>query len=83
MCFPPMAWQTYDIELTAPKYDATGKKTANAQLTVRHNGTVIHDHFDVPRGTPGRESEGPGPRVLYLQGHGNKVQFRDIWLVEK
>jgi hypothetical protein len=83
MCFPPMAWQTYDVEFTAPKYDASGKKTANAQMTVRHNGVVIHNHFDVPRGTPGRQREGPGPRALYLQGHGNKVQFRNIWLVEK
>jgi hypothetical protein len=83
MCLPPMAWQTYDVEFTAPKYDASRKKTANAQMTVRHNGVVIHNHFDVPRGTPGRQGEGPGPRVLYLQGHGNKVQFRNIWLVEK
>ena len=83
MCLPPMVWQTYDIDLTAPQYDATGNKTANARMTVRHNGVVIHKDLELPKGTPGRAPEGPGPRVLYLQGHGNKVQFRNIWLTEK
>jgi hypothetical protein len=83
MCLPPLAWQTYDIDFTAPKYDASGKKTANARMTLRQNGVIIHDHLELPRGTPGRQPEGPGPRPLYLQGHGNKVQYRNIWLVEK
>jgi len=83
MCLPPLAWQTYDIDFTAPKYDASGKKVANARMTLRHNGVIIHDHLDLPRGTPGRQPEGPGPRPFYLQGHGNKVQYRNIWLVEK
>jgi hypothetical protein len=82
MCFPPMAWQTYDIDFTAPKFDADGKKTANAQITLRHNGVVIHD-MELPKGTPGRKPEGPGPRALHLQGHGNKVQYRNLWVVPK
>ncbi len=82
MCLPPMAWQTYDIEFTAPKYSA-GKKTANARVTVKHNGVVIHENFDLVRNTPGRANEAAGPRPLYLQGHGNKVQYQNVWLVEK
>ncbi|MCS7304954.1 MAG: DUF1080 domain-containing protein [Thermoguttaceae bacterium] len=83
MCLPPMQWQTYDIEFTAPRYDATGKKVANARLTVRHNGVVIHDNLELDKGTPGRAPEGPGPRPIHFQGHGNKVQYRNIWLVPK
>ena len=39
--------------------------------------------FELAHDTPGRENEGPAPRPLYLQGHGNKVEFRNVWLVEK
>ena len=83
MCLPPMQWQTYDIEFTAPRYDAQGKKVSNARLTVRHNGVVIHDNLELDKGTPGRQPEGPGPRPIHFQGHGNKVQYRNIWLVPK
>lgn len=81
MCLPPLAWQTYDIDFTAPKYQE-GKKVANARIRVRHNGVVIHD-MELPRNNPGRQGEGPGPRPLHLQGHGNQVQYRNIWVVEK
>ena len=82
LCFPPLTWQTYDVKFTAPKY-TDGKKVANAKVEVRHNGVVIHPEFELPHATPGREDEGPAPRPIYLQGHGNKVEFRNIWVVEK
>lgn len=83
MCFPPLAWQTYDFDFTAPKFDAAGKKTANARVTLKHNGVTIYDDYELPRQTPGgRGKEGPtGP--LALQNHGNPVTYRNIWLVEK
>jgi hypothetical protein len=81
MCFPPLTWQTYDIKFTAPKYK-DGKKVANAKVEVRHNGVVIHPEFELAHGTPGRQDEGPAPRLLYLQGHGNKVEYRNIWVKE-
>ncbi len=83
MCFPPLSWQTYDIDFTAARYGDDGKKTANARITVRHNGVVIHDDLELPHGTPGYHEEGPGPDVLFLQDHGNPVAFRNIWVVEK
>jgi len=82
MCLPPLAWQTYDMEFTAPRYE-DGKKVRNARLTARHNGVVIHDDLELPHGTPGRQPEGPAPRPLYLQGHGNKVQYQNVWLEQK
>lgn len=82
MCLPPMTWQTYDVDFTAPKYEGD-KKVANARITLRHNGVVVHDDFELPRATPGGQGEGPGPRGIQLQGHGNKVMYRNIWLEKK
>lgn len=84
MCFPPLSWQTYDIDYTPAKFDADGKKTANARITVKHNGILIHDDIELPRGTraaPVAEGKEPGP--IYIQDHGNPVRFKNIWLVEK
>ena len=83
MCLPPLAWQTYDIDLTTAKYDDAGKKTQNARITVKHNGVVIHDNLELAAGTPGFRPEGPDKLGLFLQNHGNPVAFRNIWAVEK
>lgn len=83
MCLPPLSWQTYDIDFTAAKYDADGKKTANAVVTIRHNGVVIYDKLELTDGTPGRHKEGNSPDALFLQNHGNPVAFRNIWVIEK
>ncbi|MCH2113811.1 MAG: DUF1080 domain-containing protein [Pirellulales bacterium] len=83
MCLPPLSWQTYDIDFRAARYDSAGEKTANARITVKHNGVVIHNDIELPRATPGRHPEGPGPDALFLQNHGNPVLYRNIWVVEK
>ena len=83
MCLPPLTWQTYDIEFTAPRFKGT-TKVKNARITVVHNGVKIHDDVELPKGTGagGMRREVPhGPIVL--QGHGNPVRYRNIWLVEK
>jgi hypothetical protein len=84
MCYPPLTWQTYDIDFTAAKYDGTGTKTANAKMTVKHNGVVIHDQVELPKVTGGSklpEDATPGP--IHLQNHGDPVRFRNIWAVKK
>jgi len=81
MCYPPLQWQTYDFDFTPVKYE-DGKKVEPARVTVKHNGVVIHDDIEL-RETPGRQKEGAGPRPIYLQGHGNKVQYRNIWVLYK
>ncbi|OYV92661.1 MAG: hypothetical protein B7Z73_04715, partial [Planctomycetia bacterium 21-64-5] len=84
LCFPPLVWQTYDIDYTAAEFDGAGKKQKNARITVRHNGVVIHDNVELPHATtaaPVAEGAEKGP--LYLQDHGNPVRFRNIWLLEK
>jgi hypothetical protein len=84
MCYPPLSWQTYDIDFEASKWDADGKKLKSAVFTVKHNGVIIHDHAEVDSSTTaaGRK-DGPGPGPIQLQNHGNPVVFRNIWLVEK
>jgi len=79
-CLPPLTWQTYDIELRAPTFDGT-KKTANARLTARLNGLVIHDDLEVPNKTGAGQPEGPQALPLFLQDHGAQVWFRNVWLV--
>ena len=81
---PPLQWQTYDIDFIAPKFDESGKKTANATITVTHNGIVVHENVVLPDVTPGGLSDTEGPTgPLMLQDHGNNVQFRNIWIVKK
>ena len=83
MCLPPLTWQTYDIEFTAPRFDANGKKISNARITVCHNGVVIHDNVEVPNKTGHGEPEGPNLLPIRLQDHGNPVMFRNIWLIDR
>ncbi len=83
MCFPPLAWQTYDIDFTAATYDGD-KKVKDGTMTVKHNGVVVHDKVPLPKSTTAAPvPEGPGPGPIYLQDHGNPVRYRNIWIVEK
>lgn len=84
MCLPPLVWQTYDADFTNSVQGPDGRKVKNAFLTLRHNGVVVHDNLEIngPTGGHRRDPEGtPGP--LKLQGHGNPLQYRNIWIVEK
>lgn len=84
MCFPPLSWQTYDIDFTAARFDGDGKKLSNAKLTVLHNGVLIHDNVEVDGATRSAgQKEGPAAGPIQLQNHGNPVVYRNIWLVEK
>lgn len=80
-CFPPLTWQTYDIDFKQAKYE-DGKKTESARVTIHQNGILIHKDLEL-KGTPGRYPEEAGDGPLYLQGHGNQVLYRNIWVVRK
>ncbi len=83
LCYPPLAWQTYDIDFTAAEYDGD-KKVKSARITVKHNGEVIHDDVELPQTTtaaPVAEGSEPGP--IFLQDHGDPVRYRNIWVLEK
>lgn len=82
MCLPPLSWQTYDVDFTCAKFDADGKQTAPARVTIKHNGVVIHDNLEL-KSTPGGGRSDEKPGAIYLQDHNDPVRFRNIWLVEK
>ncbi|MCP5537663.1 MAG: DUF1080 domain-containing protein [Akkermansiaceae bacterium] len=82
MCLPPLVWQTYDIEFTAPVFK-DGKKVENAILTVFHNGVKIHNKVELKSGTGAgakRKQVARGP--ILFQEHGNPTVYRNVWIVE-
>jgi len=80
-CRPPETWQSYDMVFHAPRFDAAGKKTANARVTVFQNGVLIHDNAEFPGPTVDHSApdvKAPGP--IQLQNHGYAVRFRNVWV---
>lgn len=79
-CKRPGEWQTLDILFRAPRFDASGKKTANARfLKVVFNEKLIHDNVEVaaPTGHAWHKKEvAVGP--LLLQGDHGPVAFRNV-----
>lgn len=80
-CRPPETWQTYDMIFHSPKFDADGKKIANARITVFQNGVMIHDNAEIAGPTPDHNAADPkGPGPIELQDHGYPVRFRNVWV---
>jgi len=85
MCFPPLSWQTYDVDLTTATFTEDGKLEKPARITVRLNGVMIHEELPLPKTTtasPIRKIT-PDPGPIYIQHHGNPVYYRNIWIVER
>jgi hypothetical protein len=88
---PPGEWQTYDIVFESPRWDAEGKQTKKANITVLHNGVVIHHRYEFTGGTDGISREVPWKTLakytphepecfIALQDHNNPVRYRNIWV---
>ena len=83
MCSPPLVWQTYDADFTNAVAEG-GKVVKPARLTLKHNGVVVHEDTEINGKTGGARGDAEGtPGPFLLQQHGNPVQFRNIWVVEK
>ena len=81
-CKAPTVWQSFDIEFHPPTFDAAGKKTAPARMTVTHNGVKIHDdqEIKVDNTTSGMGGDPKTPGPVMLQDHGDPVQYRNVWV---
>jgi len=85
MCLPPLAWQTYDVDFTAAKFDADGKRAAWPRITIKLNGVLVHEDLELSKNFTTSapitsslvNSEGP----IYIQNHNNPVVFRNIWVM--
>jgi Domain of Unknown Function (DUF1080) len=83
---PPGQWQSYDIVFHGPRFDASGKLTRAARITVFHNGVLVQDNVEIR----GRTAIGDVPTYvatpeklpLALQDHGNLVRYRNVWVRE-
>lgn len=82
MSFPPLSWQTYDIQFTSARFNDAGEKIAKARITVWHNGVVVQNNVELDNKTGGGRPESPELLPILLQNHGNPVEFRNLWLVD-
>ncbi len=76
----PGEWQTLDIAFKSPRFDASGKKVANATFVkVLLNGQVVQENLELPypTGHNWRNKETPrGP--IFLQADHGPVAFRNF-----
>jgi hypothetical protein len=76
---PPGEWQVLDLTFIAPKFDASGKKTASARITAVLNGQTVQDNLEVPcpTGANWKNPEKPTGPILIQADHG-PVAFRNL-----
>jgi hypothetical protein len=79
-CKQPGEWQTLDMIFLAPRFDALGKKTANARmLKVVLNGQLIHDNVEMKTATGNNWDKPEHPTgPLLLQADHGPVAFRNV-----
>lgn len=82
-CKKPGEWQKLVIDFRAPRFDASGKKIANAKFVkVVLNGKVVQDNVEIAHGTNvSRNAPEHATGPIYLQGDHGAVAFRNIKVV--
>ncbi len=83
-CRKPGEWQSFDVVFLAPKFDAAGKLTEPARITMFHNGILVHHNQQIYGHSPhaGLASyetvKAKGP--ISFGAHHCPVRFRNIWV---
>ena len=81
---PAGEWQTLEATFTAPRFDADGKKTANAKVVkATLNGQTIHENVELktPTGSNWNKPEKPAGPFMLQADHG-PTAFRNVRLRE-
>ncbi|MDO5553549.1 MAG: DUF1080 domain-containing protein [Planctomycetia bacterium] len=93
-CKAPGQWQTYDVIFTRPilKIEGEGESAKvtevirPAYITALLNGVVVQNHFALAGDTfyhvPPKYQPHADKESIRLQDHGNRMQFRNIWVRE-
>jgi hypothetical protein len=83
-CLAPGLWQHFDISFQAPRFDALGKKIANAKLIkVVLNGVTVQEDVELTGPTGGPISETEAARGPFLiQGDHGPVAFKDFKITD-
>lgn len=80
----PLEWNSYDVIYTAVRFKADGRVDAPARITVLHNGVLVQNNTTIAGLTNyiglHMYPDAHGDDVISLQDHGNKTQFRNIWI---
>lgn len=78
----PGEWQSFHIWFRAPRFDANGKKTANAKfIRVLHNGISIQKDVEVDGPTRAAMSiPEASTNPIMLQGDHGPVSYRNIYV---
>lgn len=81
---PPGTWQSYDIIFRRPRFDAAGRVSQPARITVLHNGVLVHQHVALLGPTTHMVRTPYAAHAdrlpIALQDHGTPVRFRNIWV---
>jgi hypothetical protein len=83
MCLPPLVWQTYDIQFTAPRWASDGTKLRDAHVTSWVNGVKVQDNVALPSKTGAGKDEAPTLLPIRIQDHGDPVRFRNVWIIDR
>ena len=77
----PGEWQSFQIWFQAPRFDSSGKKTANAKfLRVLHNGILVQRDVEAEGPTrSGLEIPEAATNPLMIQGDHGPVAFRNLY----
>ncbi len=80
----PLEWNSYDVIYSAPRFKADGRLDAPGRITVLHNGVLVQNNVTISGLTNyiglHLYPDAHGDDVISLQDHGNKTQFRNIWV---
>ncbi|MFC4873008.1 3-keto-disaccharide hydrolase [Negadavirga shengliensis] len=85
------AWNAYDIQFRAARFNEAGKLSEKAMVTIYFNGEKIHENESIQQvwggansGMDGGNDGGKGitdrPGGIKLQAEGHDVLFRNIWI---